>query len=402
MVQSFPPPTSTMTMLQTRSSSSEPFQNGSQGQQHQRNTQMPRNIYNTAVGGMNTGNYRGQTTTSPISPHGFQNAPILQNGPNPLRQHPTAPPYPRLENRTSSAPSIPITLQAQQQNFATANRPWPSPVNQTFGPPNAFPSQPMPNNDGSGPTIHNTKQPNPRPLSSLDLNPSTLQAPSYATVAKSSPDRYRRNHRRAETSGALPSNASVQDGSSMPSGSGMAAVGKLYTQPSQSNSTPSLTSYRGTASTIVNDHSPAQQLRVASKDDSNLQRERQATSDLAKRYRRRSISSLEAKDYAMSEAPSQAPSQQPAQPKTYAAMLAGPSAVSQGGNQDRREVRAMPAVEQATSNHRRNGSTESSNSVRSASQATSVSPRAFFDTCSISFCEISITDACPTTTSFRC
>lgn len=404
MVQSFPPPTSTMTMLQTRSSSSEPFQNGSQGQQHPRNPQMPRNIYNTSVGGMTTGNYRGQTTTSPISPHGFQNAPILQNGHNPLRQHPTAPPYPRLENRTSSAPSIPITLHAQQQNFAASNRPWPSPVSQTFGTANAFTPQQTPRDDGSGPTNHNTKQPNPRPLSSLDLNPSTLQAPSYATVAKSSPDRYRRNHRRAETSGGLPSNASVQDGSSMPSGSGMAAVGKLYTQPSQTNSTPSLTSYRGTASpnVNVNDHNPAQQLRVVSKDDSNLQRERQATSDLAKRYRRRSISSLEAKDYAMSEAPAPLPSQQPAQPKTYAAMLAGPSAVSQGGNQDRREVRATPAVEQPTSIHRRNGSTESNNSVRSASKTTSVSTRVFLNTFSKTFCKFLITHPSLPTISCQC
>lgn len=363
---------------------------------------MPRNLYNTPVGGMNTGNYRGQTTTSPISPHGFQNAPILQNGPNPLRQHPTAPPYPRLENRTSSAPSIPITLHAQQQNFAASNRPWPSPVSQTFGTANAFTSPQVPRDDGSGPTNHNTKQSNSRPLSSLDLNPSTLQAPSYATVAKSSPDRYRRNHRRAETSGALPSNASGHDGSSMPSGSGMAAVGKLYTQTSQNSSTPSLTSYRGTASPNVNDHNPAQQLRVASKDDSNLQRERQATSDLAKRYRRRSISSLEAKDYTMSETLAPAPSQQPAQPKTYAAMLAGPSAASHGGIQDRKEVRAMPVVEQPTSSHRRNGSTESSNSVRSASKTTSVSPRAFFNTFCICFCKFLITKPWPSTISYQC
>jgi len=109
MVQSFPPLTSTMTMLQTRPSPSDPYQSGSQGQQHQRNTQMPRNIYNTSVGGMAAGNYRGQTSTSPVSPYGFQNAPILHNGPNPLRQHPTASQHPRLENQTAYTPSIPIT-----------------------------------------------------------------------------------------------------------------------------------------------------------------------------------------------------------------------------------------------------------------------------------------------------
>ena len=375
MVQSFPPPTSTMTMLQTRPSSSEPFQGGSQGQQHQRNTQIPRNIYNASVGGMAAGNYRGQTSTSPVSPYGFQHAPILQNGPNPLRQHPTAPSQPRLENRTASAPSIPITLQAQQQNSAASNRPRPPPVNQTFTTSNAFPSQQQTSKDDVSISTNLHIEPNPRPLSTLDLIPPNLQPASYATVAKSSPDRYRRNHRRAETSGALPSNTPVQGGSAMPSGSGMAAVGNLYTHPTQSSSTPSLTTYREAPSPAVNNYDPASQSRLASKDDLNLQRERQASSDLAKRYRRRSISSLEAKDYAMSE--SQAPSQQPAQPKTYAAMLAGPSPASQTAPQDRREIRAAPAIERPTSSHGRNGSTESSNSGRSAPKAASVSSQAF-------------------------
>ncbi len=372
MVQSFPPPTSTMTMLQTRASSSEPFQSGSQGQQHQRNIQMPRNIYNTSVGGMAAGNYRGQTSTSPVSPYGFPNTPILHNGPNPLRQHPTAPPHPRLENRTPSTPSVPITQQAQQQNSTASNRPRPPPINQTFGTSNAFPSQQQfSKDDVSVPTNLNTNQP-----STLDLKPPTLQPASYATVAKSSPDRYRRNHRRAETSGALPSNNPVQGGSAMPSGSGMAAVGNLYTHPTQSSSSPSLSSYPGAPSPTVNDHNSTPQARLPSKDDLNLQKERQASSDLAKRYRRRSISSLEAKDYAMSE--SQAPSQQPAQTKTYAAMLAGPSPTSQAAPQDRREVRAVPAVERPTSSHGRNGSTESSNSARSPTNAASVSSKAFF------------------------
>ncbi len=371
MVQSFPPLTSTMTMLQTRPSPSDPYQSGSQGQQHQRNAQMPRNIYNTSVGGMAAGNYRGQTSTSPVSPYGFQNAPILHNGPNPLRQHPTASQHPRLENQTAYTPSIPIMLQAQQQNFTPSNRPQPIPANPTFSTPNTFPSQQqISKDDVSIPTNPNTKQPISRPLSTLDLNPPTLPTASYATVAKSSPDRYRRNHRRAETSGALSTSNSVQGGSAMPSGSGMAAVGNLYTHPTQSSSSPSLNTYRGAPSSTVNDYSPASQPRIASKDDLNLQRERQASSDLAKRYRRRSISSLEAKDFAMSE--SQAPPQQPAQPKSYAAMLAGPSPTLQATSQERREVRASPAVERPTSSHGRNGSNESTNSGRSAPKAASV------------------------------
>lgn len=369
MVQSFPQPTSTMTMLQTRSPSSETFQTRSQGQQHQQNPQMPRNIYNTSVGGMTAGNYRGQTSTSPVAPYAFQTTTLQQSGPNPLRQHPTAPPNPRLENRTASAPSVPLSLQASQHSSSTANRPRPPPV-LNF---NTSSTQPqISKDDPSALSTINLKQPNLRPLSTLDLNPPSLHPASYANVAKSSPDRYRRNHRRAETSGALPLNGSTPSGSAMPSGSGMATVGHLYSHPMQTSSTPSLSTYRGTQappSPVHNDFNVVPQPRLASKDDSNLQRERQASADLAKRYRRRSISSLEAKDFASSEAPAQ----QPAPQKTYAAMLAGPAPAQQPALQERKEVRIAPASERPLSAHGRNGSNESSNSGRSAPKPSSVS-----------------------------
>lgn len=112
------------------------------------------------------------------------------------------------------------------------------------------------------------------------------------------------------------------------------------------------------SSPIVNDYNTRAQPRLASKDDLNLQRERQASTDLAKRYRRRSISSMEAKDFAipLSEA---GPPQQQGPTKSYAAMLAGPSP------QERKEVR-VPTVERPISSHGRSGSNESSVSGRSA------------------------------------
>ena len=371
MVQSFPQPTSTMIMLQTRPSSSEAFQTRSQGQQHQHNPQMPRNIYNTSVGGMTTGNYRGQTSTSPVAPFAFQATSVLQNGPNPLRQHPTAPPHPRLENRTASAPSLPVTLSGSQQNSTAAGRPRPPPAN-SVSTPNIFPSQQqIAKDDISAFSALNSKQPNSRPLSTLELNPPSLQPASYATVAKSSPDRYRRNHRRAETTGPLQLNASTPAGSAMPSGSGMATVGHLYTHPLQSSSSPSLSTYRGTqapSSPIPTDYNTSPQPRLASKDDSSLQKERSSSSDLAKRYRRRSISSLEARDFTLAEA---AP-QQPSQPKTYAAMLAAPAPGPQSAQPERKEIRAPAAVERPTSAHGRNGSNESSHSGRSGPKPASV------------------------------
>ena len=368
MVQSFPSPTSTMTMLQTRPSSSEAFPNGSQGQQHQRNSQMPRNIYNTSVGGMAAGNYRGHTSTSPVSPYGYSSPSILPNGSNPLRQHPTALQAPRLESRTASAPSVPLAQQGPQQSPPITNRPRPPVVNTSsvqLSAPNSNTPRQQPVSDGNTSSLTSgPPQLASRPLSTTDLSLPPLQTASYATVAKSSPDRYRRNHRRAETSGAVVTSNQSPGGSAMPSGSGMATVGHLYTHPTQTSSTPTLTSYpsyRGAQSgpsPIVNDHSPGAQPRLASKDDLNLQKERQAPADLAKRYRRRSISSMEAKDFA-NPPPEAGPPQQQGLTKSYAAMLAGPSP------QERKEVQISPAAERPTSSHGRSGSNESSVSARS-------------------------------------
>ena len=330
---------------------------------------MPRNIYNTSVGGMAAGSYRGHTSTSPVSPYGFSSPPILPNGSNPLRQHPTTISPPRLENRTASAPSVPLAQQASQQSPPSSNRPRPPVVNTSSTPlsaPNNNNSPQQPVSDGSTPiTTSGPPQLASRPFSTADLSLPSLQTASYATVAKSSPDRYRRNHRRAETSGNLTTFNQGQGGSAMPSGSGMATVGHLYTHPTQTSSTPSLTSYpsyRGTqtaSSPIINDYHPGAQPRLASKDDLNLQKERQASADLAKRYRRRSISSMEAKDFAIPQSEAGLPQQQDPI-RSYAAMLAGPSP------QERKEVRITSAVERPTSSHGRSGSNESSVSARSA------------------------------------
>ncbi len=145
----------------------------------------------------------------------------------------------------------------------------------------------------------------------------------------------------------------------------MATVGHLYTHPTQTSSSPSLTSYpsyRGaqTASApMIYEYSPGAQPRLTSKDDLNLQRERQASADLAKRYRRRSISSMEAKDFAI-PASEAAPPQQNGPTMSYAAMLAGPPP------QERQEARTTSAVERPTSSHGRSDSNESSASARSA------------------------------------
>ena len=329
---------------------------------------MPRNIYNTSVGGMAAGNYRGHTTASPVSPYSFQSTPIMQSAANPLRQHPTAMQHPRYENRTASAPTVPVV---QSQSAGTSSRPRPPPASTPSTPlnsntPYAPFQQTMPTDDNLSNST--SKHAASRSLATLDLNTPSLQVASYATVAKSSPDRYRRNHRRADTAGGLTSNPPL-GGSALPSGSGMATVGHLYTHPNQTSSTPTLStypSYRGSPSPnsqTSQDYSQSSQTRPVSKDDMNVQ-QRQSSSETAKRYRRRSVSSLDVKDYAMLNAEA---TMQQAKPKTYAAMLASPAPV------ERKEIRAPVMYEGPNSAHGRNESNESGNSGSSGAKSFSVS-----------------------------
>ena len=353
LVQSLPSPSSTMTMLQTRPSSSEAFQNTSSGQQHQRSHQMPMNIYNTSVGGMAAGTYRGNTASSPASPFSFQGSSVMQGGSNPLRQHPTSSQHGRYENRAASTPVLP-TL--QQLGAGSPSRPRPSPgVISSSSSHQAAPFTPLQHsisNDGTTPS---------RSLATLDLNTSSTQPNSYANVAKAAPDRYKRNHRRAETAGGL-SNNPPQSSSALPSGSGMANVGHLYNHPQQSSSSPSLSTYptyRGAPS--PNATSPQQisssHRRLSSQDDMNVQ-QRQPSMDLAKRYRRRSISSLEAKEFTI---PVSEAAQQPSKPKTYAAMLAAPAPA------ERKETRGPQRLERPTVESRRESS--ESGSVTSSAKS---------------------------------
>ena len=372
LVQSFPSPTSTLTMLQTRPSSSEAFQPGSGSQQHQRSSQTPRNIYNTSVGGMAAGNYRGHTSISPVAPYAFTANSLIPNAPNPLRQHPTAPLL-RQEHRTSSAPSISFTQQTIIPNSTASSR---HRLQPGFSPssPLELPSslsvtpQTVLKDEASIPLSNASPNP-PRSLSSAETNTLLLPTiPSYANAAKPSPDRYRRNHRRVEPGGAQIASPSIQGGSASPSGSGMATVGHLYSNPLQSNSTPTLTSYpafRGSPqpSQNPNDSAPGSTIRLLSADDLSLPR--QSTVEQAKRYRRRSISSLEAKEHTSqtTEVKFQAPLQQ----KTYAAALAGPV------SPERNEVHSPPVLQRPPSSHGRNDSTGSTSSGRTNSRPSSVS-----------------------------
>jgi len=377
LVQSFPSPSSTITMLQTRPSSSDAFSNGSQSQQHQRGSQMPRNMYN--MGGMATTSYRGHPSIAsvPVAPYAFSNTPALPGTNNPLRQHPTASPHLRQENRTSSAPVIPFTQQTLNTSNSLNRYRQPAgstPLDPTN--PHTLPPQASSNSDASILSVA-SKQFAQRPQSAIDLG--SLSTLPSANVARSSPDRYRRIHRRADTAGVSMTNASLQGGSALPSGSGMATVGHLYSNPAHSNSSPSLSAYSSYRGHSSNEPSSSAKRLSATTDDMTLPK--QTTPELAKRYRRRSISSMEAGDHVnqFSEAPVHTP-----QPKTYAAMLASPAP------QERKETRP-PIMQRPGSAHGRNGSAESSVSGRSSSRPPSVCFDVFYTSnllqADASFCE---------------
>lgn len=225
LVQSFPSSTSNLAI------------NASQSQQHQRGSPMSRNIYNTSVGAMGGGSYRGHSPMAPVAPYAFTSTPVILNTTNPLRQHPTAPVL-RQENRSTSAPTVPLL-----------------------------------------------------PSSTTHTNP-----------VKPSPDRYRRSNRRPEPAGSQPASPSLQNGPVSSPGSTIAPVAQPYAAPTQSSSSsPTLTSYpafRGSPSSPnLNDVSPASTVRLLSADDLSLPRVT-STVEQAKRYRRRSISSLEMKEHA--------------------------------------------------------------------------------------------------------
>ena len=360
LVQSFPQQSTTVTMLQTRpTSASGPFQNGAQAQQQYRNPQMNRNLYNVHAGGIGTTSYRGQTSIAPVAPYAFTTPPALTGPGNPLRQHPTTP-HLRTENRTSSAPVVPYTQQASQGMIST--RPGhrhtvtsPSPLPLVSPSATSLSGQQTVSKDDSVISSPRTPQNSSRPLSMIELNvPDLSSAPFNSQApAKPSPDRYRRGNRKPESSGTLGS------GSALPSGSGMATVGHLYsptmnasngsTQNYRSLATPESVNARGRPSTTI-------------RDDMAISH-RSGSSDLAKRYRRRSVSSIEA-----IEKP-ESPTEQMENPsirqvKTYASVAAG----SYNSEPPKPMSTHSPA-----SSHSRNGSDNSAGSSRTSSRPSSVS-----------------------------
>lgn len=237
-------PSSTVTMLQTRPSSSERYTPAPSHQHHGSRS-------NSKYGSLSSSGYRG--TSGPVSPYAFNSTPPLNSNATPLRPQSTSPTL-----SSSQAPQLPLlNLGGLSLTSTTPSKSLPT------SPSTALPSGLK---------------------SSEDINWVPLNQQALASSAtKSTPERYRRTARRADT---FESNASKPPASAVPSGSGMAAVGQLYNHPTQSSSNPSLSSnssYRGA-------HGSTQAAK-GTVDDTQLGR--QQAPEPASRYRRRSLGNIE-------------------------------------------------------------------------------------------------------------
>ncbi|KAK5111465.1 hypothetical protein LTR62_004917 [Meristemomyces frigidus] len=223
MAEVLPPPMQSSTMLHSRPSSSDAYQNPTQQYpQPSRAAQQPRIAYPAQ-----NGSYRG--VSSPVQPYAFQATPNL-----------------RQDSRT--APSAVAHSGLRQSAHA------PSPSTSS-------------SDTSSVPSGKDDSVMGSRPGSVINLSPQLpdLSFTAFDAPVKASPDRYRRPAgKRIDSSSASITKSSLQ-GSAAPSGSGMGAVSHLY-QPAP----------------------PVQ--RQESVDDMALSKK---DSELAKRYRRRSLNTLE-------------------------------------------------------------------------------------------------------------
>jgi hypothetical protein len=349
LVQSFPQQSSTITMLQTRPAS-DPFQTNSQSQQQLRNAQMARTLY---VGNNGITSYRGHSSVPSAAPYAFATVPILQNGGNPLRQHPTTP-HLRQENRANSAPvgsflqQTGHSAQTRQQQLNHIPGSVPVTVSSDY---TKYPSASKDDSAISNPPRTTA----PRPLSAMELGVSDTTFNAMKNVTnKPSPDRYRRNHQRAQTSQPA-----------------FSTVGHLYNQPahSVSQSAQLQQTYRGSSMShsYENIASPDFRPRLVSKDDLALSQV--SSSEQAKRYRRRSVGGFDVGDAApqFTVAREQVLPSGPA--KTYASVASSPYVPEK---QDAKPLLPIAASMQAPVANSSIGSDDSSVTARSTPAASPV------------------------------
>ncbi|KAI0883536.1 uncharacterized protein GGS22DRAFT_190194 [Annulohypoxylon maeteangense] len=278
LVQTYPQQSGTVTLLQTRPSSASGRMPGPSGTQpnpaYMGNSQ--RNNYHglsNSVGGGQTV-YRGNTST-PVQPYAFTATPNLANG-GQWQQY----------GAYRSSTSVP-NMQMTDPNASARSRP----VNSN-----------TPGNNTSYSSISNGMSQDdsrvaapsgPRPQLA-PLNISSNQ-PTFAQVAasKAAPERYRRPSAKHTDSSPGVMQAQQPQGSAIPSGSGMATVVHLYNPRAMPDRKAGMS--RNSVVSVGRPHSAYGSMAGVAVDDMQLYRH--PTEEEAKRFRRRSIHSINSSDY---------------------------------------------------------------------------------------------------------
>ncbi|KAI0379682.1 hypothetical protein F5Y04DRAFT_282772 [Hypomontagnella monticulosa] len=282
LVQTYPQQSGTVTLLQTRPSSSSgimPAPSGTQPNQAYMGNQQ-RNSYHGLSGSIGGGStvYRGNTS-APIQPYAFTTTPSLANG-GQWQQY-------GAYRSSSNVPNV----QMMDPNAAARSR---YPANSSSIPGNNGSTQSTMtvgmSQDDSRTASASASRPQLAPLNISSGQPTFAQV----AAAKASPERYRRPSPRYTDSSPSVMQTPQPQGSAMPSGSGMATVVHLYNpraMPDQKARTPR----NSAALNNSRPHSAYGSMAGVAMDDMQLYRH--PTEEEAKRFRRRSIHSINSTDY---------------------------------------------------------------------------------------------------------
>jgi hypothetical protein len=351
LVQSYPQQSSTVTMLQTRpSSASSILQGSSQSQSHHpypaNPSQMQKNSFHGMNNVMGVSNYRGHTAVAPIAPYAFTSTPGLTM-PGQRAQGP----HLRSDQRTSSAPNVQTFHHSELGNNVNRSRYPAAPSVSTSSTSSSSDLSALSHKSGTrddSAIVGKSRVTSgaPRPHSTIITSGQSLAPPALSSPVKPSPDRYRRpNNRRAESSSSQQSAAQISQASALPN------VMQFYSNSAQQPfNVPMAPSNKNTSG-----YTSA--LGVTADD---MQLHRHSTPDQAKRYRRRSIHTIDAGDY----------THHGSNPISGGFQQQGSRQVSSAnGRIDHQQhpLRSSPVVTiQPASSHGRNGSSESVNSTRSS------------------------------------
>ncbi|KAH8595763.1 hypothetical protein B0O99DRAFT_141955 [Bisporella sp. PMI_857] len=362
LVQSYPQQSTTVTMLQTRpSSASGILQAPSQAPSHhqypanQGHTQ--RNSFHGLSNISGGSTYRGQTMT-PIAPYAFSSTPNLTTPGQRLQSGP----HLRADQRTSSAPIVPTS----DVGIGSHRSRYPAPAStsttssSSSSDRSALSQKPGSRDDSTISTTNRSLSGGVRSQTSIFTTTPSLAPPvPVSSAAKPSPDRYRRpNNRRADTAPTNGQQTASQLGSS---GSAMPNVMQFYGGGTQQSS--------HTASAFQGSDMQAPSLSLQSSSNigaavDDLQINHHTTENQAKRYRRRSIHTIEGNQYAYDGT----------NPISAAGLQKQGSRQVSSANgridQQQHPLRSSPVVNvRPGTSHGRNVSSESVNSIRSGSNS---------------------------------